>query len=175
MFVYRVRVQGDTYGEYDGDILIELAEKCDALNKDLLIEYSGEFEAKKIFAPYISEETSFAYKTAEKGNKVWFVGRKFSSVLKKAPEKLVNRTIVVNDEEVECLEKIDSSEEWTIYSNVDELNNSVEKGYPEIFDIRNSVSIFVGKSESWIVFTECGVTIKKRISNEYVKEMLHEN
>lgn len=174
MFVYRIRVQGDTYKQYDGDIMIEVDSRCDELNKDLLINYQGKFDFSKIFQKYFPSNSNIAWKKAGKSQKVNFIGTTFSSILEENIERLSDCTLKVKKSEKENFEFFESKDNFSVYTTMMSPNWGVKDGVPEIYDIQNGVNIFVDNSDKicYIIFTECGISQRKIISMEDISQII---
>lgn len=173
MGIYKVRVHGDTYEEYDGDVLVETSEKIRPLNRDIVLEYSGPFNMLKILEQFLDKsiDTQFiAYKTAFMKTAAQFAyvnGRfdefNFGAKISKAPEKLVDRTITATVAELLYMTHKSYSSGWTATSTEDNLMWYVENDVPKVASIQNSVTTFEKNGEKFIVIMNCGSLIRKKM------------
>lgn len=174
MPIYKIRVRGSIYGEYDGDVLVESSERIPEFNKDLLIEYHGKLKMMDLIMFYLNPQIPqyIAYKTAgmkfpmeyyiDNGK---YISKSFDSQLRESIDHLKKQTIKIRKNEIDCLSLQDKKEDWECISSIEDIEWNIKKRKPTIDDIRNGVTIFIYKETySFIVFTECGISIEKTLS-----------
>lgn len=173
MSIYKVRVLGDTYEEYDGDVLVETSEKIKALNRDITLEYSGPFNMLKILEPFLDKSVEgqmVAYKTAHMKKAASFmyidgefIETKFDCVISNAVDKIHDRTITAKNSELIMMTHKSSKDGWNATSTEEELMWNISDGKPQVTSIQNSVTVFENGDDREIIIMLCGSVIRKKL------------
>ena len=180
MNFFKIYLVGDTYGQFDGEVLIATTEKNPLLVNEYTLNYSGMFYSEtvlKVIQPFLStteQGIAFIRAGARKpfiSNKELFDKDMDECILQLVKnDKLKNGILKVYPKEIPLLVN-KSKKGWiTATSTVEDLNWNTDNG-GTVCDIRNAITIFEGRHD-YLVFTMGGMSIRKKLRADDKKKLL---
>lgn len=180
MYFFKIYLTGDTYGQFDGEVLIATTEKNTSLVSQYNLNYSGVFSPEIVLEtiqPFLSTtDQGIAFIRA--GTKKPFISKnkyfdkdmnEYLSQLVKN-DKLKNGILKVYPTEISLLVNKSEKGGITATSTVEDLNWNAENN-GTVCDIRNAITIFEGRHD-YLVFTMGGMSIRKKLRADDKKKLL---